>query len=238
MKIRSIAGCAAAAFAALSTLSCGGHKSTGEWESMTVEQRLEAMRTDTVWVAHLDSLAAVHIGPGARCIDAVKHTFRWDGRFWVYNQDWGGVLEIPEGYVPFDDEWQAELSYHGAGIQSPDTMVYISHYEAFQGFEYEEFRQMCRESICADSLFTDVTVREETLRYKDGTETPVIIFETLNVDGIKGYFKYIYTSPESTEYSVSLQYPADCEDKYGYIKELIDRYPFGPQGQDPAGECQ
>lgn len=217
--------------------SSGAEEASGATEEISsVEQILQEMRTDSVWISRLDSLAAVHIGPGAKCLDAVKHTFSWNDRLWVYNQDWGGVLEIPAGYVPFDNPIQAELSYHGAGIQSPDTFVYISHYEAFQSFGYEEYKQMHQESFDTDSLFTKVTVREETMKYKDGTESPVIIFETMNVDGIKGYFKYIFTSPESTQFAVSLQYPAENENRYGYIREMIDRYPFGPQGLDPRQE--
>lgn len=78
-------------------------------ETESVEHILSEMRNDTEWVKTLDSLAASSIGPGARCLDAVKHTFFWDDRLWVYNQDWGGVLEIPQGYVPVDDPIQDEI---------------------------------------------------------------------------------------------------------------------------------
>lgn len=216
--------------------SCAGSHSgsqAGNGREMTVDEILEEMRTDTSWIHTLDSLAQTAIGPGARCLDAVKHTFSWDGRLWVYNQDWGGVLEIPEGFVPFDDRWQAEVSYHGAGIQSPDTFVYISHYEAFQSVSYDEFRQWTKETFDTDTLMTRVVMKEETFRFGSGHESPMLVFETLNVDGIKGYFKYIYSSQESVEYAVSIQYPEDSESRYGYIRSMIDRYPLGPNGEDP-----
>ena len=125
--------------AILATISCGNNTSGQEnlsWEEMTLEQKLEQMRTDSVWVHSLDSLAGIHIGPGAKCLDAVKHTFSYEGRIFIYNQDWGGVLEIPAGFVPEDDTWQVELSYHGEPVISPDSLVYISHYEGFQGYPF------------------------------------------------------------------------------------------------------
>ena len=79
----------------------------------TPEGILAQMRADTSWIHELDSLSQVAIGPGARCIDPVWHTFSYDGRTWFFNQDWGGVLEIPSDYLPEDDLWQAELSFHG-----------------------------------------------------------------------------------------------------------------------------
>ena len=222
--------------AILATISCGNNTSGQEnlsWEEMTLEQKLEQMRTDSVWIHKLDSLAAVHIGPGAKCLDAVKHTFSYEGRLFVYNQDWGGVLEIPAGFVPEDDTWQVELSYHGAPVISPDSLVYISHYEGFQGCDYEEFRQSCSESFARDSLMVKVYMREEILTYRSGYETPSLVYETLNKDGIRGYFRYIFSSQEGVGYSASVQYPQDCEERCGYIREMIDHYPFGPAWQDP-----
>ena len=87
---------------ALSVLSCGTHQGdTGA--DRTVEHILSDMRSDRALAATLDSLAQLSIGPGARWLDAVKYTFSWDGRLWVFNDDWGGVLEIPGGYIPKDD---------------------------------------------------------------------------------------------------------------------------------------
>ena len=56
-------------------------------------------------------LAAIAIGPGAKCIDPVWHMFSYEGRYFFHNQDWGGVLEVPKGFLPEDDLWQAELSF-------------------------------------------------------------------------------------------------------------------------------
>lgn len=216
--------------------SCGTRGTNDDWEKMSVDQRLESMRTDTAWIKTLDSLAAVNIGPGAKCLDAVKHTFRWDDRLWVYNQDWGGVLEIPDGFVPEDDGWQAELTYHGAAIFSPDSLALISHYEGYQALPFDEFRTMVSDDFAKDSLIVNYSIREEAVSFEGGEDRTVIIVETLNADGIKGYARYIHSSPESVGYSISLQYPSEYENKYGYIREMIDRYPFGPNGQNPRLE--
>ncbi len=212
---------------------CSSKKTSPSWEDLTTAQRLEYMRSDTAWIKSLDSLAAESIGKGAKCLDAVKHTFSWDGRMWVYNQDWGGVLEIPAGYVPEDDLWQAELSYHGSAIISPDSLVCINHYEGYQAFTYEEFLDLTLENFCQDSLLVKFSSRVDTVKFEGGEESPAIVVESINVDGIKGYFKYIYSSPESVEYALSVQYPSELEDVYSCLKTMIDRYPFGPKGQNP-----
>ena len=59
---------------ALSVLFCGTHQGdTGA--DRTVEHILSDMRSDRALAATLDSLAQLSIGPGARWLDAVKHTF-------------------------------------------------------------------------------------------------------------------------------------------------------------------
>ena len=102
------------------------------------ESILAQMRADTSWIHELDSLAQIAIGPGAKCIDPVWHTFSYGGRTWFFNQDWGGVLEIPTDYIPEDDLWQAELSFHGTSAWSPDTLILVSFYAGFQGITNEE----------------------------------------------------------------------------------------------------
>lgn len=47
-------------------------------EMPSVEEILTRMRNDTSWVHRLDSMAVLHLGPGARCLDPVKHTFAYD----------------------------------------------------------------------------------------------------------------------------------------------------------------
>ena len=96
---------------------------------------LAQMRNDTAWIHQLDSMAQTAIGPGARCIDPVKHTFSYDGRVWLFNQDWGGVLEIPGDYILKDDLFQTELTFHGTRAFSPDSLIAITCYAGFQGTE-------------------------------------------------------------------------------------------------------
>ena len=115
-------------------LSCGQRKPAQD----TPEAILAQMRADTSWIHELDSLAQIAIGPGAKCIDPVWHTFSYEGRTWFFNQDWGGVLEIPSDYMPEDDLWQAELSFHGTSAWSPDTLILVSFYAGFQGITNEE----------------------------------------------------------------------------------------------------
>ena len=78
--------------AALVAASCTNRNRNTEkeidYESLTAEEMLAVMRSDTSWTRELDSMAQVAIGPGAKCIDPVWHLFSYDGRFWLFNQDW------------------------------------------------------------------------------------------------------------------------------------------------------
>lgn len=102
------------------------------------EAILVQMRADTSWIHHLDSLAQTAIGPGAKCLDPVSHSFTYDGRTWIFNQDWGGVLEIPADYIIEDDLWQAKISFHGTHAWSPDSTILVSFYAGFQCLDKEE----------------------------------------------------------------------------------------------------
>lgn len=221
---------------ALSVLFCGTHQGdTGA--DRTVEHILSDMRSDRALAATLDSLAQLSIGPGARWLDAVKHTFSWDGRLWVFNDDWGGVLEIPGGYIPKDDRIQAELTYHGTAIPSLDSAAFILNVEGYQSLSIEVFREECLAVFDSDSLLVGMTSREEVLRFADGTESPALVYETLYSDGYKGYFRYIYKDPGSVVYAISFHCPADREGEYSEVMKMVGRYPIGPLGQDPEIRC-
>ena len=102
------------------------------------EAILVQMRADTSWIHHLDSLAQTAIGLGAKCLDPVSHSFTYDGRTWIFNQDWGGVLEIPADYIIEDDLWQAKISFHGTHAWSPDSTILVSFYAGSQCLDKEE----------------------------------------------------------------------------------------------------
>lgn len=120
------------------------------------EAILVQMRADTSWIHHLDSLAQTAIGPGAKCLDPVSHSFTYDGRTWIFNQDWGGVLEIPADYIIEDDLWQAKISFHGTHAWSPDSTILVSFYAGFQCLDKEEFTESILESLEEDGFFVRV----------------------------------------------------------------------------------
>lgn len=185
------------------------------------------------WINKLDSLAGIAIGPGAKCLDPVKRIYSFNGRQWIYNETWGGVLEVPIGCVPEDGGFQRSFSYHGAGMFTPDSLVYIKHYEGLQCFEFEDFVAITREDLSSRINTVLTSFRQDSLTFSNGSFTsPVIIAETLNEYGIKGYYRYIYVSPKGVEYVVSFQYPADREQDYAFIREMVDRYPFSPTRPD------
>ena len=188
---------------------------------------LANMRADTAWIHELDSLSAIAIGPGARCVDPVRHTFEWEGRTWFFNQDWGGVLEIPSDFLPEDDLWQAELSFHGTRAWSPDSLILISFYAGFQAFTEEESNEAIFLSLMEDGF----AVQEWDEKEK------VLTFRARNAEGINYYGRHIFANDDGVEFSVSVQYPDSKKSDAFPAIEMADRYPAGPNGTIFKGEA-
>ena len=190
-------------------------------------QVLQAMRADTGWIRHLDSLSQTALGPGARCIDPVSHTFSYDGRTWLFNQDWGGVLEIPSDYIPEDDLWQAELSFHGTRAFSPDSMVIISSYAGFQCIGNDDLVQGVREGLEEEGFTIERMERDEK-------EFRII---AQGAEGIRYYARHLFADGDGVEYAAGVQYPDGREEEAEEIIRMIGRYPLGPVGRPFRGQA-
>ena len=184
------------------------------------EAILVQMRADTSWIHHLDSLAQTAIGPGAKCLDPVSHSFTYDGRTWIFNQDWGGVLEIPADYIIEEDLWQAKISFHGTHAWSPDSTILVSFYAGFQCLDKEEFTESILESLEEDG-FT-VLKREE--------KEEVLTIRARSIEGVNYYGRQIFANEDGVEYMISVQYPDGKSSGVQAVIEMADRYPAGPNG--------
>jgi hypothetical protein len=178
------------------------------------------MRADTAWIRQLDSMAQTAIGPGAKCLDPVSHSFAYDGRVWLFNQDWGSVLEIPSGYIIEDDLWQAELSFHGTRAWSPDSLILVSFYAGFQGLTDEESVEMTVSGLEEDGF----AVLERAV--KEG----VLTIRARSAEGINYYGRRVFANEDGTEYAVSVQWPAGKASEAQEVIKMADRYPAGPSG--------
>ena len=205
------------------SMACGQRPKSNN----TPEGVLAQMRADISWIHELDSLAQVAIGPGARCIDPVWHTFSYDGRTWFFNQDWGGVLEIPSDYLPEDDLWQAELSFHGTRAWSPDSLILVSYYAGFQALTREE----SIEAIASELKEDGFAVQEWDEKEK------VLTIRARSAEGINYYGRHIFAYDDGVEYSVSVQYPDEKAAEALAVIEMADRYPAGPNGTIFKGEA-
>ena len=221
-----------AAIAALSLLSCGNRTPAGDG----VDSILAQMRADSSWVHELDSLASIALGQEVRCIDPVWHLFSQGGSRWFHNQDWGGVLEIPGGFIPEDDPWQAELSFHGTAAHSPDSLIWISFYAGFSAFDETESRDGIRASLEEDG-FTVLSMERGSVRFPDGTLSPLYEVSASNTDGIIWSSRHILSGPDGVEFIVTLQYPEGNGDRVPDILPMIRRYPFAPDGRFERGEA-
>ena len=204
-------------------LSCGRRAKAPD----TPEAILAQMRADTAWRSHLDSLAQTAIGPSAKCIDPVSHTFSCDGRTWMFNQDWGGVLEIPSDYLVEDDLWQAELSFHGTRAWSTDSLVLVSYYGGFQPFCLEEAEAEVLSGLEEDGF----AVLEKT------NERGVFIVRARSAEGINYYGRHLFCNEDGLEFSVSVQYPDEKAAEAVPVMRMADRYPAGPNGTVFRGEA-
>lgn len=207
----------------LLVLACGQRPK----DNKTPEDILAQMRADTSWIYKLDSLAQIAIGPSARCIDPVWHTFSYDGRTWFFNQDWGGVLEIPSDYLPEDDLWQAELSFHGTRAWSPDSLILVSYYAGFQTLSKEESIEAIVSGLEEDGFAVQGWDEKET----------VLTIHARSADCINYYGRHIFANDNGVEFSVSVQYPDEKAAEALPVIEMADRYPAGPNGAIFIGEA-
>lgn len=205
------------------TLSCGQRQQVKD----APEAILAQMRADTTWIHQLDSMAQIAIGPGAKCLDAVSHSFAYDGRVWLFNQDWGGVLEIPEDYIIEDDLWQAEMSFHGTRVWSPDSLILISFYAGFQALEDDEFEESARSGLEEDGFAVQTWDEKE----KD------ITIRARSAEGINYYGRHRLANENGVEYSVSVQYPDGKGDDAKEVIDMANMYPAGPNGNVFKGEA-
>ena len=182
------------------------------------EAILVQMRADTSWIHHLDSLAQTAIGPGAKCLDPVSHSFTYDGRTWIFNQDWGGVLEIPADYIIEDDLWQAKISFHGTHAWSPDSTILVSFYAGFQCLDKEEFTESILESLEEDGF---------TVFRRDEKEEVLTVFAR-SAQGINFVGRYLYTDEDGIEHCVSVQYPDGKAEEAIPVIAMASHYPLGP----------
>lgn len=182
------------------------------------EASLAKMRADTAWIHRLDSIAQTAIGPGAKCLDPVSHSFAYDGRTWIFNQDWGGVLEIPADYIIEDDLWQAEISFHGTHAWSPDSTILVSFYAGFQCLDKEEFTESIQESLEEDGF---------TVFHRDEKERVLTVLAR-SAQGINFVGRYLYADEDGIEHSVSVQYPDDKAEEAIPVIGMARRYPSGP----------
>ena len=192
-------------------------------EDASPEAVLARMRADTAWIRHLDSLAQEAVGPGAACLDPVSHTFSYGGRTWLFNQDWGGVLEIPSDYLIDDDLWQAGLSFHGTRAWSPDSLVLVSFYAGYQALEYGEYGESIEEDL-KDAGFSIIR--------KDG-----VTVLARSEEGINYYGRHLPANEDGIAYSVSVQWPDDKAGEAAAVIKMADRYPVGPNGTVFKGEA-
>lgn len=187
---------------------------------------LSRMRADTARVSELDSLAEIAIGPGAECIDPVQHIFSYGGRTWFFNEDWGGVLEIPADYLPEDDINQAELSFHGTRAFSPDSSVCVSFHSGYLPVDFDGYCSALVEKTggrCHD-IVRDNQENAITLRGRDG-------------EGTSFWVRHVFSVVDGVLFSVLVQYPYGRESEAACVIGMAERYPKGPGDVIFRGLC-
>lgn len=224
-----------AAFAALT--SCFNSPSGKSTDAMSLEEKIEVMRTDSLFITYQDSLAVIQLGDGAKCLDPVKHLFSRDGRFFLYGSDWGGVVELPEGWIPEDDYWQADFSFHGTSVFSPDSLAMFSLYAGLNtGEPLNEQIEWCKEGLSEDNF--GILSEDIYIVLMAGTEAPCYEVTARNGEGLNLYRKGILRDNRGVEMVLSLQYYDGYSGDVQELLKYLEAFPFGPDGQLPVGAAQ
>lgn len=195
---------------------------------------LSDMRSDPEVKAFADSMGVLQLGEGTVCLDPVKHLYRRGARWFLYNEDWGGVLKIPQGWIPEDDISQAELSFHGTCVRSPDSTVHIS---TWAGFSDDPDRDL--ESEAQSLANHGFTVTSRSWSYVPMGELTVRCTETraLGRDGTTYYGRTVHSEVLDVTYSVSILFPHGGDGSLSELMAFIERYPLSPEGKLPVGDA-
>lgn len=218
---------------ALALLCSCGPKAV-RYSDRDVADILSQMRSDPALKAFADSMGVEQLGEGTVCLDPVKHLYRRGARHFLYNEDWGGVLELPQGWIPEDDLWQAEFSFHGTRVWSPDSTVLLCTYAGYSDGPDEDLESEARR--LADQGFT---VTSQSLSYVPMGDLTVLCTSigALGEDGIVYYGRTVHSEILHVAYSVSLQYPQGEEERVAGLMPFVDRYPLSPEGKAPVGDA-
>lgn len=215
-----------------------GCRHTNTRTIQTMEELLsviEEIRSDPRVMAFADSMGVLQLGAGTKCLDPIKHTYTRDGRLFLYNDDWGGVLELPQGWIPEDDLWQVAVSFHGTRVWSPDSTVLMTTYAGYTEPDTDQLEYAC-ESLVEDG-FT-VNAHEESWMFIGDDPARCLSILARGEGGIIYHGKYVTNMNSSIEYYMSLQYVEKEEgDRIDVLKSYLERYPLGPEGQAPVGDC-
>lgn len=216
------------------TLICSCSPKAVSLTERGVADILSQMRSDPAFKAYADSMGVQQLGEGTVCLDPVKHLYRRGTRHFLYNEDWGGVLELPRGWIPEDDSWQAEFSFHGTRVWSPDSTVLISTYAGFSDGPEEDL-----DSEAASLAEQGFTVTSRSQSYGPMGEQTVLCtsIRAVSEDGIVYYGRTVHSEILQVAYSVSLQYPQGDEDAVIALIPFVERYPLSPDGKAPVGDA-
>lgn len=214
--------------------SCFNTPSGKTIETISQEEIIEVMRADTSFIAYQDSLAVIQLGAGAKCLDPVKHLFTKDNRFFLYCSDWGGVVELPDGWIPEDDFHQAIVSFHGTVVYSPDSLAMFSLYAGLNtGEPLNEQIEWCKEGLSEDNF--GILSEDIYIVLMAGTEAPCYEVTARNGEGLNLYRKGILRDNRGVEMVLSLQYYDGYSGDVQELLKYLETFPFGPDGQLPVG---
>ena len=197
---------------------------------------LSEMRADTTFIHELESLATLALGAKATCIDPVWHLFYCNGRRWFHNPDWGGVLELPDGFIPQDDYVQAELTFHGTTAISEDQKITLSFYAGFQAESEQTYMEGILDSF-RNHRFNVMDIDTTMVEFPDVFPTTAYTIKVINDSGIICYGRYIPSGPDQTLFFVTVTYQNVDEERIGGIIPMIDRYPLAENGSFVRGEA-
>ena len=197
---------------------------------------LSQMRADTVFIHELDSMATLALGVEATCIDPVWHLFYCNGRRWFHNPDWGGVLEIPDGFIPQDDYVQAELTFHGTTATRDDQNMTISFHAGFQQETESDYIENVLDSFRDEGLDVIGFDTCDVLFSKEYKTTAYTI-RAKGCGGLFFYGRYIPSGPDRVLFYATLMYQNESDEQVSEIKAMIDRYPLSENGSFMKGDA-
>lgn len=218
------------------------------WMSDEEYEWYKKLEENQAWQDSSANILSSRLGKTLKMKDILAQTYTDGSDVYYWNQFWGDLVKVPDGFtVDQDVNWFWHIphgtSFHGV-VDGKDTLtVYV--YSAYQMVydSDEDFRERYLDGIKEDRQLDIVSseFKYGTITLKDGSRRKYLycVYEGINQKTGKGeYHKDIRCLPDVTLHEITVVYPLPKRRKVAAIIKELSSYPNITDYSHLSGDIQ